>query len=178
MTDSGSQKRMVTGDEARWANLASLRVFNKPLAATISDFDKVGAPLGEETLASLIALGREIEAADALRATASDASPVQRTRKEQFKKWSAIGFAFEIVGGFLVELPGNITRLWQNGQQYVRTHSTAFLLGGLFAFAAFVFRVSVDGEPWWSALIGVFVVTPIAVGMLILVLAVVAKWLS
>src|SRR2546422_208122 len=85
--DSGSQKRMVTADEERWANLASLRVFNKPLAALMEDFDRAIGGISVETLASLIELGKEIEAADASRATASDASPVQRSRKAQFKKW-------------------------------------------------------------------------------------------
>jgi hypothetical protein len=72
VVDGEGQKRVVTGDEERWANIASLRLFNKPLAASISDFDKAGAPMDEETLASLIALGREIEAADASRALGED----------------------------------------------------------------------------------------------------------
>jgi hypothetical protein len=63
---------VLTVDAERWANLASLRVFNKPLAAVISDFDKTGAPIDEATLASLIALGKEIEAADASRAQGED----------------------------------------------------------------------------------------------------------
>ena len=63
---------MVTGDEERWANLASLRLFNIPLAALIEDFDKAKGGMEPETLASLIALGREIEAADASRALGED----------------------------------------------------------------------------------------------------------
>jgi hypothetical protein len=93
---------MVTGDEARWANLASLRLFNKPLAAAISDFDKAGAPVDEATLASLIALGREIEAADASRMQlwSAPAPPVRRTNMTQFQMLVVGVLAFAVVGGF------------------------------------------------------------------------------
>jgi hypothetical protein len=45
---------VVTGDEERWANLASLRLFNIPLAALIEDFDKAKGGMEPETLASLL----------------------------------------------------------------------------------------------------------------------------
>jgi hypothetical protein len=61
----------MSADAERWGNLASLRVFNKPLAAVIEDFDRAKGGMTPETLASLIELGKEIEAADASRATAS-----------------------------------------------------------------------------------------------------------
>jgi hypothetical protein len=87
---------MLAGDAERWANLASLRVFNKPLAATLSDFDKAGAPMDEATLASLIALGREIEAADA--------PPAQRSRATRFQK--IIGRGAEAIGVSVGEMIG------------------------------------------------------------------------
>jgi len=161
---------VLTGNEERWADLASLRLFNKSFDALMDDFDKTMGGIPSDTLASLIELGKEIEAANA--------PPSRKSRITRFQKWTASVFALEIASEFFVDPAGNITRLWQNGWQYARRHSTAFLLAGLVAIGAFVFRVSVDGEPWWSALIGVFVVTPIALGLLILILAVVAKWLS
>jgi hypothetical protein len=118
---------VVTGDEERWANLASLRLFNKPLAALIVDFERAKGGMEPETLASMIALGREIEAADASRALGEDfdrtnggiseetvASPIeggregevadasrsQKSRMTGFQKWVVGILVFAFVGGF------------------------------------------------------------------------------
>ena len=113
MADSGRQKRMVTGDEERWANLASLRVFNKPLAAVIEDFERAKGGISPETLASLIELGKEIEAADASRATASPASKSTGTNMPRFRHivkniavWSFIAMTVLGLGFNLVRVVG------------------------------------------------------------------------
>jgi hypothetical protein len=87
---------VLTGDEERWANIASLRLFDKPLAAMIEDFERAKGGMAPETLASLIELGREIERADASRATAS---LVQRNRMTRFQKWVVAVLAIAAAGG-------------------------------------------------------------------------------
>jgi hypothetical protein len=48
----------------RWANLASLRVFNKSFDALMDDLDKTIGGITPDALASLIEMSKEIEAAD------------------------------------------------------------------------------------------------------------------
>ncbi|SRR5712692_7769454 len=56
---------MVTGDEARWANLASIRVFDKSLDALTSDFEKYAGAVPADLVDTLASVGRLIERAEA-----------------------------------------------------------------------------------------------------------------
>jgi len=102
---------VLTGNEERWANLASLRIFNKSFDALMDDYDKTIGGIPSDTLASLIALGREIEAADA--------SPAQRSRMTRFQKWVVAVLAIAVAGG-----------LWSTRWEYrdVRVGGTVILV--------------------------------------------------
>ncbi len=120
---------MLTGDAERWANTVSLRLFNKPLAALLVDFERAKGGMELETLAAMIELGKEIEAADAARAQGEEfekanggipeetvASPIERGRKSEvadasrsqisrmtaFQKWVVGVLAFTAVAGLWV----------------------------------------------------------------------------
>lgn len=64
MEDIEGRKRDLTADEERWANLASLKVFNKSFDALMDDFDSTMGGIPADTLEGLIELGREIEEAE------------------------------------------------------------------------------------------------------------------
>jgi hypothetical protein len=102
VADGGGKKRVLAGDAERWANLASLRVFNKPLAALTEDFERAKGGMAPETLASLIELGKEIEAADASRVHLGSAPtpPARRRRMTQFQMLVGGVLAIAVVGGF------------------------------------------------------------------------------
>jgi len=95
---------VLTGNEERWANLASLRIFNKSFDALMDDYDKTIGGIPSDTLASLIELGKEIEAADASPGQLGSAltPPARRRRVTQFQMLVVGVLALAVVAGLWV----------------------------------------------------------------------------
>lgn len=64
MENAEGQKSDLTADEDRWADLASLKIFNKHFDALMEDYERTLGGIPEDTLDSLIGLGKAIEDAE------------------------------------------------------------------------------------------------------------------
>lgn len=68
-------ERWADADAQRWGDIASFKLFNKPIDALIDDFESTMGGIPADTIEALIELGREIERADAEKAAASKTPP-------------------------------------------------------------------------------------------------------
>jgi hypothetical protein len=102
VTNVEGRRESLTELQVRWANLASLRVFNKSFDALVDDLDKTIGGITPDALASLIEMGKEIEVADASRMQlgSTPTPPARRTHMTQFQMWVVGVLAFAVVGGF------------------------------------------------------------------------------